>query len=178
MIEHILTILTRPQSTTKYAFFQNPTYHFGFRIFQEAGFSKHQFVGVPDDGNGLDVNHLESSLKEKFGSGSDSTDGYYDAVLYCVPTHANPSSSILSEERRKKLVKLAKQYNVLIICDDVYDLLTYRGIPPKRVLAYDLESDSKPVVISNCSFSKILAPGMRVGWIETHETLVERLGLR
>ncbi|KAI7859621.1 pyridoxal phosphate-dependent transferase [Circinella umbellata] len=177
MIEHVLTILTRPQSTTKYAFFQNPTYHFGFRIFQDAGFSKNQFVGVPDDANGLNIDFLESSLKEKFGSGSDTTDDYYNAVLYCVPTHGNPSSSILSEERREKLVKLAKQYNVLIICDDVYDLLTYQGIAPKRVVAYDLESNSKPVVISNCSFSKILAPGMRVGWVEAHETLVKRLGL-
>ncbi|KAI9250943.1 pyridoxal phosphate-dependent transferase [Phascolomyces articulosus] len=182
MLEHILAMLTRPESVTKYALFQNPTYHLSFRIFEETGFTKDQFVGIPEDNQyGLDVDYLEAFLKDKFGSGQDNgKDDYYDAVLYCVPTHANPSSTILPEEQREKLVKLARQYNVLVICDDVYDLLTYQGTMPKRVVAYDLESNdgsSKPVIISNGSFSKILAPGMRVGWIEAHEALIKRIGL-
>ncbi|KAI9485137.1 pyridoxal phosphate-dependent transferase [Zychaea mexicana] len=185
MLEHMLTMLTRPQTVTRFAFFQNPTYHFVFRIFQECGFSTDQFVGIPEDCDGLDVDYLETFIKEHFehDDGSSTRDNshgdFYDAVLYCVPTHANPSSSILSKERREKLVTLAKQYNVLIICDDVYDLLTYQGVAPQRLVAYDFASKSdRPVVISNCSFSKILAPGLRVGWVEAQEALVKRLGLR
>ena len=179
MIQHILTLLTRPQSVTRFAFFQNPTYLFVYKIYQDCGYSTDQFVGIPEDSDGLHVDYLETFLKEKFGDKVDGDGDIYSAVVYCVPTHANPSSTIMSGERRKKLVKVAKQYNVLVVCDDVYDLLTYEGTAPKRMVAYDFESESdKPAVISNCSFSKIVAPGLRTGWSEAHESLVKRLGLR
>ncbi|KAI8146251.1 pyridoxal phosphate-dependent transferase [Fennellomyces sp. T-0311] len=181
MIQHILTLLTRPQSVTRFAFFQNPTYLFVYEIFKDCGYSVDQFVSIPEDSDGLDVDHLETFLKENFGDGGDGNhenSDIYSAVVYCVPTHANPSSTIMSGERREKLVKLAKHYNVLVICDDVYDLLTYEGTAPKRLVAYDFESESdKPAVISNCSFSKILAPGLRTGWIEARESIIKRLGL-
>jgi DNA-binding transcriptional MocR family regulator len=111
---------------------------------------------------------------------SDDTNTIYNSVLYCVPTHANPTGSILSLEKRKRLVELGKQYNMLIICDDVYDILTFEGSIPKRMVAFDLESStedgSKSVVISNGSFSKLLAPGARVGWIEAGETIIKQVG--
>lgn len=178
-LQHLLTMLTRPESATRYAFFQDPTYHFVYQIYNGAGFKKSQFIGIPDDSNGFDVDVLETFLEQHLDKDEAAKSDFYSAVLYCVPTHANPTSSILSAERRQKLVQLARQYNVLVICDDVYDLLTYKGDTPKRIVAYDLESmtsSDKPTVISNGSFSKILAPGMRAGWIEAHPSLIQRVG--
>lgn len=178
-LQHILSLLTRPQTQTRYAYFQDPTYFLAFDIFLNVGFTRDQFVGVPDNMDGMDLDvleeHLERTLRERIENKIDY--GSFDSVLYCVPTHANPTGSILSEEKRQRLVDLAKKYNMLVVCDDVYDLLTYRGKAPKRVAAYDIESsDKKPVVISNCTFSKLLAPGARVGWIEASEEIIKKLG--
>ncbi|KAF7722551.1 hypothetical protein EC973_002975 [Apophysomyces ossiformis] len=175
-LERILTILTRPQGMTRFAIFQNPTYHLVFKVFENVGFHQDQFVGISDRGDGLDVDELERFLQSHLSPDTDSAlPVHYAAVLYCVPTHANPTSSVLSPERRSKLVDLARKYNVLVICDDVYDLLTYGSLPPpKRVVAYDVETKGKPVVISNGSFSKLLAPGIRVGWIEAQEAIIDR----
>lgn len=175
-LQHVLTILTRPSKETRFVFCQNPTYHLVFDIFRDAGFRKDQFVGVPDDGKGLDVDFLEAFLQEAFKDQGGDCHYYYSGVLYCVPTHANPSTTILSSERRERLVAVARRYNVLLVCDDVYELLTFSGQTPKRLVAYDLESKGKPVVISNGSFSKILAPGARAGWVEAHPSLVKRIG--
>lgn len=183
-VQHILSMLTRPASTTRFAFFQNPTYHLEYKIFSDVGFTEEQFVGVPEDSDGLCTHAFEEILQARFPDGPDtSADGFYSAVLYCVPTHANPSSTILSHARRVELVRLAREYNVLVICDDVYDILTFDQDPlPKRLVAYDLDdlrekTCGKPSVISNGSFSKILAPGSRAGWIEAHPDLVDKLGL-
>ncbi|ORY93332.1 pyridoxal phosphate-dependent transferase [Syncephalastrum racemosum] len=183
-VQHILTMLTRPASTTRFAFFQNPTYHFEYKIFSDVGFTDNQFVGVPEDSDGLCTDSFEEILRARFPAGPEvSDDAFYSAVLYCVPTHANPSSTILSHARRAELVRLAREYNVLVICDDVYDMLTFDQDPlPRRLVAYDLDDlqhkqCGRPVVISNGSFSKILAPGSRAGWIEAHPELVDRLGL-
>ncbi|CAO3628751.1 unnamed protein product [Cunninghamella blakesleeana] len=195
-LQHVISLLTRPESITKYCYFQDPTYFLVFDIYKDIGFQPHQFIGIPDKNNeeGLDVDYFEKVLNQHFphphstSSSIPSNDQpfIYNAVLYCVPTHANPTGSILPEHQRQKLVQLARKYNVLVICDDVYDILTFTNdrqekvTPPKRVVAYDLEEsllspNQLPCVISNGSFSKILAPGCRLGWLEAHETLIERL---
>lgn len=183
-LQHCLSLLTRPSSTTRYALFQNPTYHLVYHIFTDVGFDISQFIGIPDTSTGLDLDYLQQFLETHLsaveeGSNNNNDDDYYAAVLYCVPTHANPTSSILSPSKRQRLVDLAKKYNVLVICDDVYDLLTFddEELIPRRLVAYDLEAnDNKPVVISNCSYSKILAPGARAGWIEAHSKIIYKLG--
>ncbi|KAI8367683.1 pyridoxal phosphate-dependent transferase [Radiomyces spectabilis] len=178
-LQHMLTLLTRPESTTRFAFFQNPTYHLVYNIFLDCGFKKDQFIPVSENDTGLDVDALAEFLEKHFPQGKDESnndDGFYSAVMYCVPTHANPTSSILSAAKRARLVQLARRYNMLIICDDVYDILTFDGNVPKRLVAYDLETEGPPVVVSNGSFSKILAPGARVGWMEAQTALIQRLG--
>ena len=68
------------------------------------------------------------------------------------------------------LVKLARRLNFVVVCDDVYNLLYYGddAHPPRRLFSYDITLDDYAGghVISNCSFSKIMAPGVRVGWLE------------
>lgn len=177
-------MLTRPQTTTRHVYFQDPTYFLAFDIFLNLGYTKDQFISVPEEGSsGLNVDILEDYLIthhcDKEHHEEDNNSLLYDSVLYCVPTHANPTGSILSAEKRRQLVQLARKYNMLIICDDVYDILTYEeGYSiPKRLVAYDLEdSPEKHVVISNGSFSKLLAPGARAGWIEAGETIIKQVG--
>ncbi|KAI9277459.1 pyridoxal phosphate-dependent transferase [Sporodiniella umbellata] len=176
-IQHILSILTRPQTQTRFAYFQDPTYFLVFKIFADVGYAQRQMVGIPDTTDGLDLDTLEAHLENNPVDPEVPRDPeIYDAVLYCVPTHANPTGSILSSSKRTRLVALARKYHLLVICDDVYDMLTYEGTAPLRTVAYDLDSQEKPVIISNCTFSKILSPGARVGWIEAHEKIIKKLG--
>ncbi|KAI9476420.1 MAG: pyridoxal phosphate-dependent transferase [Benjaminiella poitrasii] len=174
-LQHILSLLTRPQSTTHHVYFQDPTYFLVFSIFLDLGYTREQFVAIPDSSSGLDVDMLEQYLIQHDRT-DDKSDMIFNSILYCVPTHANPTGSVLSNEKRERIVQLGRKYNMLIICDDVYDMLTFRDEIPKRVVAYDLEQEGNHVVISNGSFSKILAPGARAGWIEAGETIINKLG--
>ena len=73
-------------------------------------------------------------------------------------------------ESSKRLVKLARENEIVVVCDDVYNLLNYGdGPPPHRLFFYDDPNDinySGGNVVSNGSFSKILSPAIRVGWLE------------
>lgn len=182
-MQHLLTILTRPQTATRHVYFQDPTYFLAFDVFLNVGFTRDQFVGIQEENDsGINVDRLEDYLIKHHirGSTDRGESMVFHSVLYCVPTHANPTGSILSNEKRARLVQLAKKYNMLIICDDVYDILTFEGEIPKRLVAYDLENtineEDKHVVISNGSFSKLLAPGARAGWIEAGETIINQVG--
>lgn len=74
----------------------------------------------------------------------------------------------------KELVTLSQEHDFLIVCDDVYNLLAYGSEhPPKRLFAYDNETNSLGNVISNGSFAKIMSPGVRVGWMECPSRCVE-----
>ncbi|KAJ3086625.1 hypothetical protein HK102_012800 [Quaeritorhiza haematococci] len=97
-------------------------------------------------------------------------------LLYIVPTFSNPTGYSLSDERRKKLIDIARRYDVLVVCDDVYQILNYSSTkkPPKRLVAYDDLTNGFGNVISNCSFSKIFAPGVRLGWIEAPSGIIDQ----
>jgi DNA-binding transcriptional MocR family regulator len=92
--------------------------------------------------------------------------------LYTIPTFHNPSSVTLGAGRREQLVELSRKFDFLIIADEVYHLLNYapETLPPP--MAGFIGSDT---VISVGSFSKILAPGLRLGWIHTGPQLLKRI---
>jgi len=130
---------------------------------------------VSMDEDGLNLDDLRSRIEttkndcEKFPI----PDHGYRAVLYSIPTFHNPTGRCLSPEKSKQLVEFAHENRLLIITEDVYNLLYYQGDrPPKRLFAYDRERaqalcDQKGgCVISNGTFSKLLTPGLRLGWIE------------
>jgi DNA-binding transcriptional MocR family regulator len=85
----------------------------------------------------------------------------------------------MSVERRSQLLNLARQYNMVIITDDVYDLLTYTSDPiPPRLVTLDSPTSTETGygnTISNCSFSKLLAPGLRFGFIQGRKALIREL---
>src|SRR5262249_25197513 len=93
--------------------------------------------------------------------------------LYTIPIHHNPTSTTLEAARRPRLIELARKSNFLILADEVYQLLSYTENPPKPFAAY-MEDDNEHI-ISLGSFSKILAPGLRLGWLHAHPNQIKRL---
>lgn len=116
--------------------------------------------------DGVDLQDLEQKvIQHKFKSTSKMFFGCY----YTMPTFHNPTGLLFSQETCEALIKIARKHDLLIVCDDVYNLLHYDDPnSPKRLYAYDNfnDDDFKGHIISNGTFSKILAPGTRVGWME------------
>lgn len=109
---------------------------------------------------GIDVEEVEGHL----------ANGVRPAFLYVIPDGHNPLGVSVSRERRQRLVELAGAYGVPIIEDDPYGLLYYDGSMERPLRAYDDEW-----IFYLGSFSKILAPALRLGWIVAPETLIPRL---
>ncbi len=153
-LDLICTLFTRPGDTV---FVEEPTYFLALRIFADHGL---RVVGIPAAAHGLDLDALEEALAQQ-----------QPALLYTIPTFQNPSGVTLPLAARERLVALSTAHNFLIVSDEVYQLLGYTAAPPPP-LAYWAESER---VLSLGSFSKILAPGLRLGWIQAEAPLLARL---
>ena len=153
-LDFICGLFTQPGDTI---FVENPTYSLALGIFAD---HRLNVVGLPMDENGLIIEALEEELAHQ-----------KPGFVYTVPTFHNPTGCTLSATRRKKLVQLSQEYNFLIAADEVYQLLAYKGTPPHSMAKYT----EAATVLSLGSFSKILAPGLRLGWIQTHPDLMKRL---
>jgi DNA-binding transcriptional MocR family regulator len=99
---------------------------------------------------------------------------YRPKVMYVNPTHQNPTAMTLPMRARRELIELAERYRVPIIEDDTYRELSL-GTPPPPSL-YELD-ELNTVVIHLNSFAKMLAPGLRLGWISAVPAIVEQLAL-
>ncbi len=117
---------------------------------------------LTDSETGMDVNMVESLLES----------GARPAFIYAIPDGHNPLGLSMSLEKRKHLVALARQYGVPIIEDDAYGFLSYDNISISPLLALD-----KDWVFYVGSFSKILAPALRVGWLIVPEALIPKLSI-
>jgi 2-aminoadipate transaminase len=138
-------------------FVEEPTYFLALRIFKD---HELRIVPTPTDENGLVLAALEEKLAR-----------HQPKFLYTVPTFQNPAGFTLPQARREKLVQLSQEHGFLIMADEVYQFLNYSGQEIKPFAAYtDLET-----VISLGSFSKILAPGLRLGWMQAHPNVIKRL---
>jgi 2-aminoadipate transaminase len=93
--------------------------------------------------------------------------------IYTVPTFQNPAGTVMPESRRKKLVDVAHEYNLVIIEDDPYGKLRYDIPAVKPIKAFDDEGR----VIYMSTFSKILAPGFRLAWVIAAEDIMRKLAL-
>ncbi|BDD91345.1 aminotransferase [Pandoraea sp. NE5] len=114
-------------------------------------------VTVPVDAHGLDVAHLSTLLHEGKIA--------VPKLLYTVPTFANPTGATLSRERRIALLKLAVEYRFIIVEDDPYGDLRFAGDAVPTLLGLTAEvPGSRDWVVHFSSLSKIVAPGLRVGW--------------
>ncbi|MCY3692467.1 MAG: PLP-dependent aminotransferase family protein [Chloroflexota bacterium] len=140
---------------------EEPTYYLIGQIFIDHGLN---VVGVPTDGDGLDTNALADLLA--------SAESPRPELLYTIPTYQNPNGSVLPLHRRRQLIELAQRYGFTIIADEVYQLLHY-GAPPPPPMAM-LDDSPGGCVVSLGSFSKVLSPGLRLGWVHAAPEIVRR----
>jgi DNA-binding transcriptional MocR family regulator len=153
-LDLICAHFTHPGDTI---FVEEPTYFLALRIFADHDL---RIVPIKTDIGGLVVKSLEEKLSE-----------FQPKFLYIVPTFQNPSGHTLSQGRGERLVKLSQEHDFIIVADEVYHLLNYSNEQIKPFAAYtDMET-----VISLSSFSKILAPGLRLGWMQAHPDKIKRL---
>ncbi len=138
-------------------FVEEPSYFLAFQIFRDHGLN---VVGVPMDEEGMRIDALEALLEE-----------HAPAFVYTIPSYHNPGGQCLNAERRARLIELSQEHGFLIVADEVYQLLHYYDEPPPA-FGTMIEGDT---VLSLGSFSKILAPGARLGWIQTSPALRKRL---
>ena len=113
-------------------------------------------VSAPIDADGVKVDELEKLIVE-----------HKPKFIYLVPTFGNPSGAMLSLARRKRVLELAAQHKVLVVEDDPYGELYFgEAPPPPSMLALSSEVPGSREWIAYCgSFSKVLSPGLRVGWM-------------
>jgi len=153
-LDLVSTVFAKPGDTV---FVEEPSYFLAFQIFRDHGLN---IVGIPMDDDGPCVRELQQALATA-----------KPAFMYTVPSYHNPTGRCSTEDRRRQIVELAREHDFQIIADEPYQLLYFNDVPPR---AYGTMTESEAVV-SLGSFSKILAPGMRLGWIQTSNALREKL---
>jgi len=138
-------------------FVEEPTYFLARKIFAD-----HQLnsVALPMGADGLIIEAVEAELKRT-----------RPAFLYTIPTYHNPTSACLSAARRKQLAELCRGYDILVVADEVYHPLSYTSVPPTPMAVFCTSAK----VISLGSFSKILAPGLRLGWLQAAPEMIGRI---
>jgi len=131
---------------------EGPTYPGAVPVFCSYEADTRQ-VGM--DGDGMQVDELEEVLAEL------ERDGRRPKFIYSVPTFQNPGGVTLSLERRRRLVEIAREREILLVEDNPYGLLRYEGSPLPTL--YSLDGGDYVLYVG--TFSKILSPGIRVGWV-------------
>jgi DNA-binding transcriptional MocR family regulator len=126
---------------------EGPTYDRPLKILAREGATA---VALPMDDEGLDPDALEEELRR----------GDPVSFLYTIPTFQNPSGRTLGADRRRRLAELAAEHSLDVLEDDPYGLVRYEGTAPPSL--FDLEGGTR--VSFTSSFSKTVAPGLRVGW--------------
>jgi len=139
-----------------------PSYLGGLQAFGAYGARMH---GVPIDDNGVRVDLLEETLESLY------REGEHYKIVYIVPDFQNPGGVTLSAERRHKVIELAERYQVLVVEDSPYRQIRFEGEAPPSLFSLDPENN----VVNLGTFSKILVPGARVGWITGHADIIHKL---
>lgn len=120
-----------------------------------------KLVGVKMDSDGMNMEELEKALKENENV----------RFIYTIPNFQNPSGITMSLEKRKKMYELAKKYGVLILEDNPYGELRYKGEDLPNIKSFDKDG----LVIYAGSFSKVISPGMRVGWCMAPNEIIQKM---
>jgi len=137
-----------------------PTYVDSIHVFQDHHI---EVCSIPMDENGLIPEELEKAIIQL------QSNGVMPDMLYTIPNFHNPTGITLPEARRMQIIAIAQQYGLLIVEDDVYRDLSFEGEVPASF--YALAHGKQ--VFSIGSFSKTLAPGLRLGWLVGPEKLIQ-----
>jgi len=121
-------------------------------------------IGAPIDADGVRVDVLEQLIEQ-----------HRPRLVYLIPTFGNPSGATLSLERRRRVLEIAARTGTLVVEDDPYGELYFGAPPPPSLLALSDEVPGSRPWLAHCgSFSKILSPGLRVGWLIAPSELLAR----
>jgi 2-aminoadipate transaminase len=175
-LDHLCTLYTRPGDVV---LVEAPSYHQALQLLGDHGL---KLVQIPIDDSGLQIEALATCLNEL------SRQEARVRLLYVIPNFQNPAGITLATERRRTMLELAERHDLLVVEDDVYRDLTYEGEVPPSLFALGAAQQSldrsvaeRQRVLRIGSFSKILAPGLRMGWLMGPISKIARLidsGLR
>lgn len=139
-----------------------PTYLGGINAFRSY---EANLIGIPLDQDGMITDILEERIKELL------KENFSIKFIYAVPTFQNPAGVVMPESRRKKLIDIAHEYDLVIVEDDPYGKLRFDIPHVKPIKAFDDEGR----VIYMSTFSKILSPGFRLAWTIASEELTRKM---
>jgi 2-aminoadipate transaminase len=121
--------------------------------------------GISLDSNGMKPDELEKAIIHLKESGRNIK------FIYLIPDFQNPAGITLPESRRIKIIEIAEKYDLLIVEDSPYREVRFRG--ESQPMIYELDTTGR--VITLCTFSKILSPGFRVGWVIGHPEIIDKI---
>lgn len=142
-----------------------PTYKSAVRIFHS---HEVDYMEVPIDEHGMDVDALAARLAERERGGQP-----MPKLVYDVPEFHNPTGVTLSAERRRGLVALAERHGFIVLEDDPYRRIRFEGEAVPPIQAFDRGGH----VIGIGTFAKLVAPGLRLGWVTAAPAIIEKLGV-
>lgn len=123
-----------------------------------------EVISAPVDENGVIVDELEKLMAE-----------HQPKLVYLIPTFGNPSGATLSLERRQRVLELAVKYQTLVVEDDPYGDLYFDAPPPASLLALSSQVPGSRNWLAHCgSLSKVLSPGLRIGWLIANPELLSK----
>ncbi|MEM0263605.1 MAG: PLP-dependent aminotransferase family protein [Saccharolobus sp.] len=125
------------------------------------------FISVTVTERGPDLDELEKKVKNVVNNGK------RIKLMYVIPTAQNPAGTTMNTEDRKRVLEIASKYDFLVFEDDAYGFLVFEGESPPPIKALDKEGR----VIYTSTFSKILSPGLRLGWVVAHEDFIREMEL-
>ena len=149
---------------------------------------KVNIIGIPVDNEGMNTSIINDKLKNWYNN-DDTKSKPFPKVIYTIPTGSNPSGSTLSINRRKELLNIANEYDLLILEDDPYYLLSFEedtdeilSLPSNDIRAWNVfpslwSMDTNNRVIRFDSFSKVLSAGFRIGYVSAPMAYIQRLAL-
>ncbi|WP_105615717.1 MocR-like pyridoxine biosynthesis transcription factor PdxR [Vallitalea okinawensis] len=137
---------------------ENPTHHTALKIFMTHGLVP---IGIPLSENGLDLQLLEAKIQE-----------HQPKFLYLTPSYHNPTGMVISPQKRVAIINLCKKLNIPILEDGFNEELRFSDIPIRPLMSYSGYGNE---VIYIGSFSKILFPGLRLGWVMADHDVIDIL---
>ncbi len=140
----------------------SPTYLAALSAFKQMN---PDFLEVPIDADGMNVDFLEAELKKLKAEGKEVK------LLYVIPSYQNPTSTKLPVERRKTILELAEEYDFIILEDNPYGYISFDEPMPTPLAGMDKSGR----VMYTSTFSKIISPGMRIGWITANDEFIMKM---
>lgn len=145
---------------------ENPTYLAAIGAFKNNGAT---LIGIPIDDNGMKTDILEERLQKMTPEERSRV-----KFIYTIPIAQNPAGVSLSHERKKHLLEIASRYDLLIVEDDPYSYLVFDDTVDTRLLK-SMDTENRVIYIG--TISKILAPGLRLGWVVTSSDISRKIEL-